>query len=344
MPSLKAIASDLGVSHALVSRVLNNRMGTTRVSKQTRDAILKRAKELDYQPNPLAVALKKGRKGTVGVFLHGIGTAGTELSFGFIQAASQALSHLGLNLWLQFFEKEEEFLTACNQRLLRKIDGLIVAGLAHAKLQEKLREIQHHGLHVVTACHGSDSLFGPDDKFRVPNFQVDYERQCHLTTQHLIHIGCRRIAHFKNSPERHQGYLNAHREAGLEPDLRLVIATQDYRMDSGAEGMRVLMESGTPFDALAAQSDAQAAGAMHYLLGTGLPKEQWPKITGVDDSPIARHFCPVPLTSVTAEMQTSAQIAVDTLFRKIEGDTTPFAGSLIEPRLSIRQSTVATAS
>ncbi len=76
MVSLKRIAAELDVSYSLVSKVLNDRLGTTGVSPATRDAIQKKAKELNYVPNRLAVALKAGRKGVVGIFFHHMGILG----------------------------------------------------------------------------------------------------------------------------------------------------------------------------------------------------------------------------------------------------------------------------
>ena len=61
MPSLKSIAAELGVSYTLVSKVLSGRMCSTGVSAATREAILKKAEEVHYQPNHLAVALKRGK-------------------------------------------------------------------------------------------------------------------------------------------------------------------------------------------------------------------------------------------------------------------------------------------
>ncbi len=335
MSSLKSIAADIGVSHVLVSRVLNNRMGTTRVSEKTREAILRRAQELDYQPNPLALALKQGRRGVIGLFVHGVGAPGSDLNVDFILSATQKASDMRMNLWLQFFEHDDEFISACNSKLLRKIDGLIVAGISHPQLTKKLNEMESQGLPVVSACHKD-----PEVRDFV-NFQVDATAQCYLTTAHLIEIGCRRIAHFNvgaSWPFRQQGYEKAHLEMGLLVDKRLIFPSKNYNAKAGYESMALLVESGETFDGLVAQSDAQAVGALHYLLERGWPRERWPKITGVDNSPIAQFYSPVPLTSVTAEMATCARLALGALEQKFKRE--PVESHLVPPQLVIRQSTV----
>jgi len=332
MATLKKIAAELGVSHGLVSRVLSNRMGNTGVSEATRLKILNCARELNYRPNPNASALKRGLTGSVGVFLHRIGVHGTELNLTFVDKVATCLSDQSLNLLVRVFEKDDEFLSACTPDLFRRIDGLIVAGLWHHSLALKLNQLEADGLHVVTACHGANSHSS------IPNFEVDQEKQGYIATRHLIEVGCRQIAHINNHELRYHGYLHAHQEAGLAPNPLLNVDTGDFTRPCGYAAMHQLHTRGVPFDGLVAQSDAQAAGAMYFLLEQGRPRETWPKITGVDDSPIATDYCAIPLTSVTAEMKTSAEMAVAAIVGKIEGKSA--ASCLITPKIVIRESTV----
>jgi len=72
--SIKDIAREAGVSIALVSFVMNNRIGADgkqkyRVSDQTRKKVLDVAERLDYRPNPAARTLREGHSRTVGVIL-----------------------------------------------------------------------------------------------------------------------------------------------------------------------------------------------------------------------------------------------------------------------------------
>src|SRR5215472_6375583 len=61
---LKDIARDLGVSVVTVSKVLR---GNTDIGEETRKRVLKRMKELNYQPNMLARGLASGNTYTVGL-------------------------------------------------------------------------------------------------------------------------------------------------------------------------------------------------------------------------------------------------------------------------------------
>lgn len=330
MLTLKEIAADLGVSHTLVSRVVSGRMGTTRVSEATRLAILKRAKEVDYQPNRFALALKQGHKGIVGLFVHDVGTRGSELNERFIHAAADALGEMNLRLWLRFFHHDEEFLAACTPSLRREMDGLIVAGIPHPDLTMNLIEIEKEGLPVVCAFHETH----PSPL--VTNVQVDHAMQAHLATRHLIEMGCRRIARFHRNEDRQLGYLRALEEGGLAFDPALEVEAERYRYADGLNCMERLMGTGRKFDGLVAESDAQAAGAIHYLARTSGLGEFCPLVVGFDDSPIAED-CLVPLTSVTAEMEATAVTAIKALTDKMEGKSTE--SSLLPASLVVREST-----
>ena len=61
---LKDIARDLGVSVVTVSKVLR---GNSDIGEETRKRVLKRMKELNYQPNMLARGLASGKTYTVGL-------------------------------------------------------------------------------------------------------------------------------------------------------------------------------------------------------------------------------------------------------------------------------------
>lgn len=330
MPSLKQIASSLGVSYTLVSKVLSGRMGTTGVSASTRDAILKKAKALNYRPNRLAVALKGGRKGSVGLFVHRVGAPGTEMTEQFIINTVHCLNNAGLQLWLRFFQTDEEFLTACDEKLTRDIDGLIVAGTSHAGLIEKLHQIDQSGLPVVL------SFINIQKTPVAGSVSVDFEMQGYLPTKHLLEKGCRRLAHFNANELRHRGFKRAHKEMGVAVQKDLVIATTNaFDIETGETATTALLQKKAEFDGIVAQSDAQAVGAIRVLMKHGIRVPEDVRVTGVDDSPLAK-TCIVPLTSSTSQIDECGRCAAQSLLRKIERE--PVESQILVPTLTIRES------
>ena len=58
--TLKTVADHLGLTPGTISAVLNNTRAADRIPQGTRDRIVAAARELNYQPNPLARALRTG--------------------------------------------------------------------------------------------------------------------------------------------------------------------------------------------------------------------------------------------------------------------------------------------
>ena len=59
--TLKTVATHLGLTPGTISAVLNNALASKRIPQPTKDRIFAAARELNYQPNPLARALRTGK-------------------------------------------------------------------------------------------------------------------------------------------------------------------------------------------------------------------------------------------------------------------------------------------
>ena len=332
MASLKQIAADLGVSYTLVSKVLSGRLGTTGVSANTRDAICRKAKELNYIPNRLAVALKAGRKGAIGIFLHHIGSPGSDVSDRLLRGIAEGLEQSGSRMWLRFFMTDEDFLAACGAGLKSEVDGLIVAGVHHPKLMSKFADLERDNVPVVSLFNELSSY----DRKVLTNVAVNYETQGCLATRHLLEQGCRRLACFDTVENRTAGFVRAHREAKVKYDPRLLIPTiKSFLRENTREGIAALLGLDVPFDGIVCQADVQASAVINELVRRGIKVPGSVKITGVDNSPAAVD-CIVPITSVTSEMKRAGLKAVEMLLRKIEGHTVK--STVIEPSLFVRVS------
>lgn len=59
--TLRTIADHLGLTPGTISAVLNDTPGALRIPQSTKDRIVAAARDLNYQPNPLARALRIGQ-------------------------------------------------------------------------------------------------------------------------------------------------------------------------------------------------------------------------------------------------------------------------------------------
>lgn len=332
MASLKRIAAELDVSYTLVSKVLSGRLGTTGVSAKTREAILKKARELDYVPNRLAVALKAGRKDAMGIFFHHLGTPGSDVSDRLLKGLAEGLDEQTIRMWLRFFVTDAEFASACDTRLKSEVDGLIVAGVYHPGLKPKLRELERQNVPVVTLFNDAPDWAAESS---LTSVRVCYETHGYLPTKHLIDLGCRRLACLDTVKSRTAGFVRAHQEADIKIDNRLMIPAERFLMEDGREAVAKLLKSKIALEGIVCQSDSQANGVINELSVRGVRVPEDILVTGVDNSPLAED-CIVPITSMTSEIRKAGQKAVELLLQKIEGKKVKSV--LIRPRLVVRAS------
>src|ERR1700755_1926893 len=178
---LKDIAEDLGVSVVTVSKVLR---GNPDIGEETRQRVLKRMKELNYQPNMMARGLARGRIYTIGLVVP-------DLVHPFFAEFAKSLGGLlrtrNRGLILSSSEEDPEVERQEIRTLLsRGVDVLLIASC-----QANLRNFYKLG-HDRTPY----LLFDRNFPHLAAHFVgTDDVKVGELATNHLIEIGRKRIAH-----------------------------------------------------------------------------------------------------------------------------------------------------
>jgi LacI family transcriptional regulator len=182
---MKDIARDLGVSLMTVSKALRNHSD---ISEKTRARVLKRMKELNYQPDWIARSLVTRRTYLVGLVIP-------DLMHSFFAEVAKGVARRlepgGYHVVIFNSEENPEAETRQIDLLLqRKVDGLIVASAHRNGDAEIFRKLFSRD----TPCVLIDRLFS--------GIQVNYvgvkdEEVGAMATAHLIERGCRRIAHIR---------------------------------------------------------------------------------------------------------------------------------------------------
>ena len=338
MAVLRDIADEVGVSISLVSRVLNNRMGSTGVRPALAERIRAAAADMNYQPNPAAVALSGGRKNVLGVFVHRLGIEGSGIIERTIEGISAAAQVGNQRLVTSFFTTADDFENLRPMMCREVIDGMLVIGIRHPELVSELLSLRETGLPVATF---HDEPIHDD----IPNVGLDRVAVGRSATAHLISRGSRKIVCIQNTEAHRTGYLSALRKHNLPEDPRLIyeVATQDkqpdvnpYGTEVGKQLVRDLIAQGITFDAIVAESDAQAIGAMNELPLHGLEVPTQVRVIGVDDSPhcvLSR----VPLSSVSGLMRERARLALELLIQLVQEK--PANSIILQPQIRAREST-----
>lgn len=331
MASLKDIADSLDVSISLVSKVLNNRLGTTSVRPELVDKIQETAVKMGFRKNLSAAALRRGRHDVIGVFVHRFGMAGSGIVEDMVDGiASEAMKSHQKQL-LNFFNTTEEFLELAESAHGALMDGLIVAGIIHEDITDRLLAIRTSGVPVIT-------VHDRQVHEALPNVGISQVRVEQIATEHLIERGCRTIVHIHNRDDRLEGFKTALTNAGVEckPDRIYHAPYEDYSHNAGSAAVAEFLRRGVDFDGIVAQADQEAVGAINKLFETGRVVPDDVRVIGIDDAPYCQ-FARVPLSSVSQNCRLRGQTAVDLLMRAI--DQEPIESIDLDPILRPREST-----
>jgi LacI family transcriptional regulator len=330
---MKDIARDLGVSVITISKVLRNHPD---VGDETRERVLARVKELDYRPNLAARSLVTGRTYLVGLVVP-------DLLHPFFAEIAKSLSETlrGSGYYLIVSSSEEDpdiEEQEINQLLARRLDTLIIASCRSTV--DLFFRIENQKTPYVLIDR---SLPGLSANF----IGVDDEAVGRIATNHLIQIGCKRIAHIRG-PETSTGVrrLNGYKQALAQAGQRLIddYVITEFKGDietkqRGAEAMRQLLSLKPRPDGLFCFNDPLAMGAINHALDNGIRIPEEIAVIGCgnlhyDDS------LRVPLSSIDQHSrrigEEAARIALEILNSKIPPKPQTV---VLQPELVVRRST-----
>lgn len=330
---MKDIAKDLGLSVVTISKVLRNHPD---IAEETRERVLRRVKELDYQPNLMARSLVTGHSYLIGLVVP-------TLLHPFFAEVAMALSSVvgkhGYSLLLASSEEQPELEAREIQQLMaRQLDALVIASCAtdNVVFQKLARNGASYVLIDREIAGLSAHFVGVDDK-----------AAGQIATEHLIDRGYTRIAHIRGREtttgnKRHEGFRGALQKRGLEYREAWVIScshVDTLGTEQGAAAMRKLLAADPRPDAVFAYNDPLAIGAMNAILEKGLRIPEDIAVVGCGNL----HYdslLRVPLTSIDQHSAAIGERTAQILLQLIESKTPPQPSSVIlSPSLVVRAST-----
>jgi LacI family transcriptional regulator len=327
------VARKVGVSKVTVSYVINGREGKVRISDETRRRIWEAIRELGYRPNALARALSRRRTNTIGVVMQYAGIFGgwsgfmLELLHGASHEAIQQHYDLLMYTGTHGNDVEQE----ANAVMDGRIDGALLLRDIDDPLSDILADNVFPHVLIFTRARRPDVYY----------VDCDNVKGGYLATKHLLSLGHRVIAHLRGSSraapalDRWHGYVQAMREAGIEPEEGWVIEMPSPL--SNAEALVTLMRSAKRPTAIFAWSDEVAIGAIQVLREMNLRIPEDVAVVGYDSTEVCNHTDP-PLTSVRQPVYEMAREGVRTLVRLISGERPRRYARVFEPTLDIRRS------
>lgn len=312
MPTIYDLSRHLGLGVSTISKALN---GYSDVSEKTRQRVLEAAREMGFQPNSNAQALKTKRSRLIGVLHQDIQGGG--------------LMHPHFGTILEYFRRSVEEhgyeLMLMNQNTGRRRRNFV----------EQCRYRNFEGILIMVA-EKNDPDVQQLIASEVPKVLVDAEcpGQCSVLSdniqggiqavEYLYSRGHRRIAHLAApletlaGNERMSGYREGLARVGLKFEPELVTEAPGFRVSDGFAAMGALLRRSGAFSAVFAGSDSLAFGAMDALRQRGIHVPEQISMVGFDnlDSNMMSLW---PLTTIAQDRERIGRTAADLLFRQITG-------------------------
>jgi len=254
--TLKHIAEKLGISITTVSKALKEYPD---VSRKTRKLVRETASMLNYKPNSFAVNLRTRESKTIGLIIP-------EIVHHFFSniikvIISQAEKKGYLVITLQSNESYELEKKQINLLLSKRVDGILISLANETGDYKHLTEIIENDTPLV--------MFDKIAKIiRCSKVIIDDRKAAYKATEHLIKIGCKRIAHFRgpllpqNSIDRFLGYKQALIDNNIPYDSSLVYLLNDMSFEEGKFFANQLLKDHKDVDGVFINTDLVAIGAI----------------------------------------------------------------------------------
>jgi len=330
--TIKDIANVLGLTPSAVSKALNDH---PRISAKTKTAVQQVAKNLNYQPNYLASALRKGKSNLVGVIIP---RASSHFFSSVVENIEAVLNKQGYNVIMtQSNESYEKECRNIDTLIQTQVDG-IIASMANETIKlDYYKKIKSKGIPLVLFDRGEDEL-------EVDYVGIDDYKTSHLIVDHLVDKNCKRIAHiagFKHKriyKNRLIGFKDALAKHNLPVDEDLIIES-NLRIEDGREIMKQLLDAPNRPDAIYAAGDYAALGALQVLLEENIKVPEDIALVGFSNEPFTSLTNP-SISTINQHSEKMGQIAAEALLNRLERgkDKDVIKTVNLKPELIIRAS------
>lgn len=331
-PTIKIIAENAKVSISTVSRVLSGQAVRYRISKRTERKVHKIAKDLNYEPNQLARALRTKQTYTIGMIIP-------DISNPFFSSIAQCVEiesrKAGYSIIICDSQEETEIEKDSIKTLSsRKIDGIIICPVGNES--GHIDDLSRRNIPIVTV----DRYF-PD--LDLPYVVTDNYLGSVLAVNHFVENGHRKIAFIQGLPnssvnkERLKGYKAALQNHNL-PVNDFYIVGDNFGEQNGYIGAKILLNAPDRPTAIFCGSNLISLGAIRAITDENLKIPDDISTIAFDDQFYSGYLA-TPMTTIGQEKEDMGKIAIRLLLNKINSkNLKDKKGIVIPPKLIVRKS------
>jgi len=324
--TIKDFAEILGVSTATVSRAFSSK---GRISDETRQHIISKAKELGYRANIHARNLSGSNSSTIALYYPELNSEEPDYFISEIMMGiNNTLSKNGKNLQINPlpFDTSEAILDLCKDQILSgAVAGIII--VAGAKSSRELYDCAKNcGMPCVIIGYMSDVKYN--------NVLFDNKYGAFLAGRY-----------FKNTGRKHPAYLGGQldkrKQNGFRDGLQLqnneiIKVGSGFGFRDGYQALDFIADNHPEIDCVLCANDSMAMGFIKAALTRKIKIPQDIAVIGYDDIRPARYFTPA-LSSVTLKLYDIGENAALLLERIIKGEKN-IQTEIIECDLVVRES------
>ena len=257
--SLTKISEILGMSKSTVSKALNNYAD---VSPITRKKVQDLANELNYKPNIFAQNLRSQESNIIGLIVPEI----VHYFFStIISGVIESAENFGYSIIVA--QSNDDYKDEVKQLKLlldKNVDGILLSLADNTIHFNHIKDLIKEGIPFV--------LYDKIAKLINCNkVVIDDVKASQMATQHLIDIGCKKIAIIRNhlksqtTIDRHKGYKKALLENDILYDKLIDFEGHDVSFNAGKIAGDTICENHKDIDGVFAVTDLMAIGALEAL-------------------------------------------------------------------------------
>ena len=308
--TIKDIARELKISPSTVSRALKDHPD---ISPATKKAVRELAERLDYQPNSVALSLRKSKTNTIGVVVpqivhHFFSTVISGIEDVANEAGYQVMvCHSG-----ESYDREVKSVQAL---IGSRVDGMLISVAQETSDTKHFESLVRRGIPVVFFDRTVEGL-------NTSEVVVDDFGGAYRATEHLIKQGKKRILHLASpanlniSEKRQRGYEKALADNNIKVVPELIVES-GFTIEEGQSALANFLAKNKVPDAIFAANDPVAIGAIKTLKNKGIKIPEEVAVVGFSNEPITALIDP-PLSSVAQPGYEMGKISAELLLQQID--------------------------
>ena len=328
------IAKELDITASTVSRALKDH---PRISDSTKKNVIAMAEKMNYQPNSIAAALRRGTSNLIGVIIP---TVDRNFFASVVRGVEEVLNGTSYNVIIcqsnDSLEKEKSNIKALIEA---QVDGIFASYAKETTDFSHYKEVTKRGIPLIFF----DRM---QDYFDVDAIAIDDYLGAYKATEHLIEQGCESIVHFSGPQnvsiyrDRKRGYEEALRNNNI-PIKEGLILESDLKLDTGKSLAEEIVNWETLPDAIFSSSDYAAMGAMEILKTNGISIPTDIAIVGFSNESFTSIVDPA-LTSVDQHSKKMGQFTANLFLDRMKEKDLPHTPSktVLNPELIVRKSSL----